>query len=103
MVEWFIAPVLKTGDPKGSVGSNPTPSATLILNDLCRGLVIYRNENRNMSAIFHSIPLVSDLQVLTTISYPVIWTLEHPPLLKGMKSSPFSGRVRIPPTQPAIS
>jgi hypothetical protein len=27
MVERFIAPVLKTGDPKGSVGSNPTPSA----------------------------------------------------------------------------
>ncbi len=26
MVERFIAPVLKTGDPKGSVGSNPTPS-----------------------------------------------------------------------------
>jgi hypothetical protein len=29
MVEWFIAPVLKTGDPQGSVGSNPTPSAIL--------------------------------------------------------------------------
>jgi hypothetical protein len=27
MVERFIAPVLKTGDPQGSVGSNPTPSA----------------------------------------------------------------------------
>ena len=95
MVEWFIAPVLKTGDPQGSVGSNPTPSARLILNDLRRCLVIYRNENRNMSAIFRSIPLVSDL-LSTTISYPVIWTLDHPPLLKGMKSSPFSGRVRNP-------
>ena len=30
MVERFIAPVLKTGDPQGSVGSNPTPSAVLI-------------------------------------------------------------------------
>jgi hypothetical protein len=30
MVERFNAPVLKTGDPQGSVGSNPTPSATLI-------------------------------------------------------------------------
>ena len=30
MVEWFIAPVLKTGDPQGSVGSNPTPSAILL-------------------------------------------------------------------------
>ena len=27
MAERFNAPVLKTGDPKGSVGSNPTPSA----------------------------------------------------------------------------
>ncbi len=27
VVEWSIAPVLKTGEPKGSVGSNPTPSA----------------------------------------------------------------------------
>lgn len=26
MAEWFIAPVLKTGDLKGSVGSNPTSS-----------------------------------------------------------------------------
>ena len=28
MVEWSIAPVLKTGELKGSVGSNPTPSAS---------------------------------------------------------------------------
>jgi hypothetical protein len=34
MAEWSIAPVLKTGDPQGSVGSNPTPSARLIMNDL---------------------------------------------------------------------
>lgn len=27
VVEWLMAPVLKTGDPQGSVGSNPTPSA----------------------------------------------------------------------------
>jgi hypothetical protein len=27
VAEWSIAPVLKTGEPKGSVGSNPTPSA----------------------------------------------------------------------------
>ena len=34
--EWFKEPVLKTGDPrKGTVGSNPTPSARiLILNSL---------------------------------------------------------------------
>ena len=33
--EWFKEPVLKTGDPrKGTVGSNPTPSARiLILNN----------------------------------------------------------------------
>jgi hypothetical protein len=30
MAERFIAPVLKTGDPQGSVGSNPTPSAILM-------------------------------------------------------------------------
>jgi hypothetical protein len=29
VVEWSIAPVLKTGEPKGSVGSNPTPSAII--------------------------------------------------------------------------
>ena len=29
MVEWSIAPVLKTGGPKGSVGSNPTLSAII--------------------------------------------------------------------------
>jgi hypothetical protein len=27
MAEWTIATVLKTVEPKGSVGSNPTPSA----------------------------------------------------------------------------
>ncbi len=27
VAEWSIAPVLKTGEPQGSVGSNPTPSA----------------------------------------------------------------------------
>src|SRR5258708_11647322 len=32
MAERFNAPVLKTGDPQGSVGSNPTPSAILIVN-----------------------------------------------------------------------
>jgi hypothetical protein len=26
VVEWLMAPVLKTGVPKGTVGSNPTPS-----------------------------------------------------------------------------
>ena len=26
VVEWLMAPVLKTGDPQGSVGSNPTLS-----------------------------------------------------------------------------
>ena len=31
VVEWFMALVLKTGRPKGLVGSNPTPSASLRL------------------------------------------------------------------------
>ncbi len=30
MVEWFKAPVLKTGDVQASVGSNPTLSANLL-------------------------------------------------------------------------
>ena len=30
VAEWSIAPVLKTGEPKGSVGSNPTPSASAV-------------------------------------------------------------------------
>ena len=28
MAEWFKAPVLKTEEPKGSVGSNPTSTAS---------------------------------------------------------------------------
>ncbi len=31
MAEWSIAAVLKTAEPKGSVGSNPTPSAIFAL------------------------------------------------------------------------
>ena len=31
MAEWLKAPVLKTGDAKASVGSNPTLSAKLLL------------------------------------------------------------------------
>ncbi len=31
MAEWSIAPVLKTGDSQGSVGSNPTTSANIML------------------------------------------------------------------------
>lgn len=30
VAEWSIAPVLKTGDVKASVGSNPTSSATTL-------------------------------------------------------------------------
>ena len=49
MAERFKAPVLKTGDPQGSVGSNPTPSAMLIMNDLDR----YVHPHRNTSILFH--------------------------------------------------
>jgi hypothetical protein len=56
MVEWFIAPVLKTGDPQGSVGSNPTPSAMLIFKDLRRNIVGHRNRNRNASTSVHTVP-----------------------------------------------
>ena len=30
MAEWFKAAVLKTAEPQGSVGSNPTPSASTV-------------------------------------------------------------------------
>ena len=30
VVEWLMAPVLKTGVPKGTVGSNPTSSVFLL-------------------------------------------------------------------------
>ena len=53
MAEWLIAPVLKTGDPQGSVGSNPTPSAMLIMNDLDRDVHPHRNTSRNTSILFH--------------------------------------------------
>ena len=33
MAEWTKAPVLKTGIEQSIVGSNPTPSAKLIVND----------------------------------------------------------------------
>ena len=33
VAEWSIAPVLKTGEPQGSVGSNPTSSASLDFAD----------------------------------------------------------------------
>ena len=36
VAEWLIAPVLKTGRPKGLVSSNLTPSASLIIKDLCK-------------------------------------------------------------------
>jgi hypothetical protein len=36
MAEWTIATVLKTVEPKGSVGSNPTPSALARFLAKCR-------------------------------------------------------------------
>ena len=66
MVEWFIAPVLKTGDPQGSVVSNPTPSAMLKFNDLNISVALYRNVNRNISAVFHSFPPKSEHERLRT-------------------------------------
>ena len=54
MAERFNAPVLKTGDPQGSVGSNPTPSAMLIMNDLDR----YVHPHRNASISAGTKPVV---------------------------------------------
>jgi hypothetical protein len=36
VAERLIAPVLKTGRPKGLVSSNLTPSVILIMNYLCK-------------------------------------------------------------------
>jgi hypothetical protein len=33
VVEWLMAPVLKTGEVKASVGSNPTPSVSATARD----------------------------------------------------------------------
>ena len=44
VVEWLMAPVLKTGEVRASVGSNPTPSVlSLPRNSVCqRGLLVQR-------------------------------------------------------------
>ncbi len=50
VVEWSIAPVLKTGEPKGSVGSNPTPSAIAReMNVSSRGFALLGITTRNQS------------------------------------------------------
>jgi hypothetical protein len=42
VVEWLMAPVLKTGRPKGLVGSNPTPSAILFRDQKSAGFQVHR-------------------------------------------------------------
>ena len=37
VVEWLMAPVLKTGDPQGSVGSNPTLSVSELKTGIPKG------------------------------------------------------------------
>ena len=37
VVEWLMAPVLKTGDPQGSVGSNPTLSVLELNTGIPKG------------------------------------------------------------------
>ena len=44
VAEWTIAPVLKTGEPQGSGGSNPSPSALLRLS-ASEGRLFKRDEN----------------------------------------------------------
>src|SRR6185295_4029210 len=46
VAEWSIAAVLKTAGPRGLVGSNPTPSATIA----CRGGLIARRGERAIHA-----------------------------------------------------
>ncbi|MDK2963828.1 MAG: hypothetical protein PWQ29_1222, partial [Verrucomicrobiota bacterium] len=48
MAEWFNAPVLKTGEPQGSGGSNPSLSATDIVTAFTglRRAILYLNVRR---------------------------------------------------------
>lgn len=46
MTEWLIVPVLKTGGPKGSVGSNPTSTPTGGFMKIPKSYSIYQ-ENYN--------------------------------------------------------
>ncbi len=49
VVEWLMAPVLKTGEAQASVGSNPTPSASYVR--VSAGVaVLVRNADREMAS-----------------------------------------------------
>ena len=49
LAEWFMAPVLKTGEGNTSVGSNPTASASL-------GVKCYGSTTVSKTVCFGSIP-----------------------------------------------
>jgi hypothetical protein len=46
VVEWSIAPVLKTGEPKGSVGSNPTLSANTPAQFIWVGVLAFSGRDK---------------------------------------------------------
>jgi predicted GIY-YIG superfamily endonuclease len=48
MAEWLKAPVLKTGEVKASVGSNPTPSASASGGRTCYIYVLHSLKNRRV-------------------------------------------------------
>lgn len=49
------APVLKTGDTKVSVGSNPTPSAIFLIIAAARCFVLKKTCKKNLTLIFNVI------------------------------------------------
>jgi hypothetical protein len=53
MAEWFKAAVLKTAVPRGTVGSNPTPSAK-------KGFSVFRAECGEMAELAEGARLLSE-------------------------------------------
>ena len=69
MAERFNAPVLKTGDPKGSVGSNPTPSAKLKISpQRHRG----HGENRNCAGSCSCVSTLCLGGEILMLAFPVV-------------------------------
>ena len=59
MAEWLKAPVLKTGDVKASVGSNPTLSAKLLL---CRAqaMPVFAEQKKAGESDLSAVPILDN-------------------------------------------
>ena len=65
MVEWSIAPVLKTGEPQGSVGSNPTPSAIPVPSAFLRNpLVLVKLRRKAAHLQYYPLEVPDHLELL---------------------------------------